>query len=104
MKHESKIFGSKFEALIILSLIGGILIIASTLMNLIKIIQNLGFASIFEKISLSSELKVSIPLYATTASLSILLLMIAVYLVVKEYPRTACLPFMLSAIFGLLSL
>jgi|GEM_PF-388445 len=102
-KKDSNDSGSKIITALILSFSGGLIILASTVMNLIIIIQNLGFTSIFEKISLSSELKVSIPLYATTSSLSILLMIIAALLLRKGYSKTACFPCALSVIFGLLS-
>lgn len=49
-------------------------------------------------------MKVSIPLYATTSSLSVLLMIIAVLLLRKGYSKTACFPFTLSSLFGLLSI
>lgn len=94
---------SKVKMAIWLSILGGLIILASTTINLTRIIQAFGFSSIFEEINLTSELKISIPLYATMASLSILLLIIALILLRKGYPKTASIPFAVSLLFGIFS-
>ena len=94
---------SKVKLASILSLIGGLTTLISTIVGVISILASLGVESIFEKISLPSELKVSIPLYATLASASFAFAAVSFLLLRRGYPKTSAHILLLSSLFGFLS-
>jgi len=77
----------KQNAILILLLLGGIIIVSSTMFGMLEILRAQGFASVFEAINLRSELKVSIALYATLAGLVFTSSLLGVHLIRVGFSR-----------------
>jgi len=82
--------------------LGGIFVTIFTILGIINVLNALGL-SIFEAVSLSSELKISIPLYATMMGLTNTFLIASVYLVYKGFTKYGGSAAILSAVLGVTS-